>query len=113
MRIYVAAKWEEKDAARHIMSMLEGYGHTITYDWTQCATCDTAQAEADRLGVMTADAFVGLFARDLKYQGALTEFGMACARAIPCYLVGHAIDSCIFTKLPTVYHLTIDDLRLI
>ena len=107
MRIYVAAKWEEKDQARRLMTLLEQHGHTITYDWTQCSVCDAEQAQKDRQGVMSADAFVGLFERDLAYCGAIAEFGMACAREIPCYLIGHAIDvergKCIFTKLPNVH----------
>lgn len=108
MKIYVAAKWEEKDLARDLMTLLEEHGHTITYDWTQCSVCDTEQAQKDRKGVMTADAFVGLFVRDLAYCGAIAEFGMACAREIPCVLIGHAIDveqgKCIFTQLPNVHN---------
>lgn len=107
-RIYVAAKWEEKDEARQVMSQLEAHGHTITYDWTSCLLADLAQAQADLKGVLDADAFVGIFERDLPYCGALVEFGMALGRGIPCYLIGHAIDvergRCIFTQLPNVTH---------
>lgn len=106
MRIYVAAKWEEKEKARQVMDMLEAAGHTITYDWTQCSVCDREQAERDRDGVLTADAFVGIFERDLAYCGALVELGMALGRGIPCFLIGNAIDvergKCIFTQLPNI-----------
>lgn len=104
MRIYVGAKWEEKDVARHIMDRLEKAGHTITYDWTLCDQANSLQALLDKQGVMTADAFVGIFERELKYQGAIAEFGIACAMEIPCYLIGHALDNCIFTKLPNVQY---------
>lgn len=113
MRIYVAAKWEEKEQARDIMRQLEEAGHTITYDWTQCLVPDLAQAQKDYKGVIMADAFVGLFERDLAYCGALVEFGIALGRGIPCYLIGHAIDvergKCIFSQLSGVQH-GIDDL---
>lgn len=104
MKIYVAAKWEEKDYAKAIMQELQGFGHTITYDWTVCAVADRAQAALDVLGVQSAEAFVGIFEENLPYQGAIAEFGMAVARGIPCYLLGHAIDGCIFTKLPNVHY---------
>lgn len=110
MRIYVASKFEEAERVRRLHALLRRHGHTITYDWTQCAIADRTQAEADMEGVREAEAFVGLFEKDLNYCGAVAEFGMACIIGIPCYLIGHAIDvsrgtksKCIFTALGTVH----------
>jgi len=105
--IYVAGKWEEKEAVRTVMAQLREAGHYITYDWTVIESDGTRkqveeQAKADRAGVISADAFVGVFEKDLAYSGALSEMGMALAMGIPVYLIGHAIDRNIFTKLPEV-----------
>lgn len=72
------------------MFQLVSAGHTITYDWTVQEQESGLQAEADINGVVAADAYVGIFERDLKYAGALMEFGAALAMNIPCYIVGDA-----------------------
>ncbi len=102
--IYVAGKWEEKERVQEIMVLLREQGHVITYDWTTCAVADRHQALMDLEGVREADAFVGVFEKDLPYAGAYAEFGMACMLGIPCYLIGRAADRCIFTKLPNVHY---------
>lgn len=104
MRIYVAAKFEDRANAALLMNQLRKAGHTITYDWTECTICDEAQARQDVEAILGADIFVGIFVETLPYQGAIAEFGIAVARGIPCYLIGHAIDACIFTKLPNVHY---------
>ena len=104
MRIYVAAKWEDKANAALLMNQLREAGHTITYDWTTCSVCDEEQALRDMEAVLDADAFVGIFVKDLPYLGSVAEFGMAAICGMPCYLIGHAIDACIFTKLPNVHY---------
>ena len=104
MNIYVAAKWEERERAREIMIQLIEAGHIITYDWTQAVeqmSCE--QALRDLHGVFEADALVLIAEHDLAYKGALVEMGMAIACGLPVYVLGHAIDSCIFMALPQVY----------
>lgn len=107
-RIYVAGKWEEKDRVRQVQEQLKAAGHTITYDWTRANGDNNAVgsrqafAMADRSGVFEADVFVGVFEKDLKYIGALTEMGMAVAMDIPIYILGNSIDSNIFLELPEV-----------
>ena len=102
MRLYVAAKWEDRPNARRWMDMLERAGHTITYDWTHAEQMSREQAEKDRDGVLSADAVVVVAERDLRYCGTVCEMGMALAKGIPVYLTGHALDKCIFVKLPLV-----------
>lgn len=102
MRIYVASKFENPRAPE-VAAQLEAAGHTITYKWWGCSNFTQEQAFLDYKGVVTADAFV-LIVEDpaLRYSGALTEFGIALARGVPVYLMGHAIDRNIFTLLPGV-----------
>ncbi len=104
MRLYVAAKWEERHQARRWMDTLERAGHTITCDWTHdTLPMSAAQAQKDFDGVMTADALLFVCERNLPYCGSCVEMGMALAKGIPVYLTGRALDKrCIFVKLPGV-----------
>lgn len=102
--VYVAGKWEEKTAVNHLQYLLREAGHTITFDWTVWETSMGLQEGAirDQEGVSSCSAFVGLFTKDLRYKGALVEMGIAIGCGIPVYLVGDAIDSCIFIHHPLV-----------
>lgn len=102
MKIYVATKWEEAPRAQEVMRQLKEAGHTITYDWTRQEQESTSQAIADWEGVMSADALVLIVEKKLYYKGAWVEFGLAAARQIPIYVIGHAGDKCLFLKLPNV-----------
>ena len=84
MKVYVAAKCEDKANSALLMNQLREVGHTISYDWTQCSVCNEEQARRDMEGVLDADVFVGIFVENLPYLGAVAEFGMAAARGIPC-----------------------------
>jgi len=106
MKIYVAAKWEDRPRVQQIYQVLRELGHTITYDWTACDQFSIDQAIHDRQGVMDAEGFVFIAEKDYPFKGAYVEFGMACARNIPCYILGTpdgtTIDKCIFVQLPNV-----------
>lgn len=102
MQLYVAAKFEEREYARDLMDALEFANHTITYDWTEGTEFTTEQAILDMNGVMEAEALVFLAKKKYNYAGALVEFGIAVARNIPIYIIGDAIDNCIFVTLPNV-----------
>jgi hypothetical protein len=102
MRIYVAGKWEEKERVREVQEQLCQAGHTITYDWTTATVNSREQAERDVLGVLSAEAFVGVFEKDLRYSGAIAEMGIAIANDVPIHILGNAIDSNIFMNLPNV-----------
>jgi hypothetical protein len=106
MKVYVAGKWEEKERVREVQRQLISAGHTISFDWTQ--VCDgteehmKVQAANDKQGVLDADAFVGVFEKDLRYSGALTEMGMAMANGAKIYILGNAVDTNLFMRLPEV-----------
>lgn len=103
MRVYVAAKWEDRARASELMNILRSCKHIITHDWTVIDQVTIAQAVADYNGVMTADALVLIAEKDLPYCGALVELGIALGRMIPTYVVGNALDDrCIFMNLPTI-----------
>lgn len=102
MRVYIATKWENREEAQSVAAALEMVGHVITCPWWLNEQMTPEQAQADVKGVMTADALLLLVEKDYQYKGALVEFGIAIALDIPIYVVGHAIDSCIFLLLPQV-----------
>jgi len=85
MRVYVGAKFEEKDRVREAYRALEAAGHTITCDWTphgadgyvNAALVSKLQTEAvgDFNGV--ADAQAMIFLHNPKCQGGFIELGIA------------------------------------
>lgn len=117
MKIYVAGKFQERAYIKTVMWWLEGMGHEITFDWTdpQYQHKDETPEDATECvrGVSGADIYVGVFKHILNYKGALVEMGVALGLGIPVYIVGHAIDSCLFTKHPLVKKFdTLDQLFL-
>jgi hypothetical protein len=96
----VAGKYEEKERVQEVMAQLIKDGHTITYDWTRHDEGFTPrQAKKDMDGVVSAQALVMVAEKDLPYKGSLVEMGMmlACGRLV--WILGNAINDCIFTKL--------------
>lgn len=102
MRVYVAAKWEDRARARRVMSHLEERGHTITYDWTGSAELSPNQALLDVEGVTAAEALVVLAEEPRAWKGTYVEFGIALGIGIPIYIVGRHMAECIFTLCPSV-----------
>lgn len=100
--LYVATKFEHRDAAAHLMTELKTRGHTITCDWTKAEQETEAQAVLCLQGVMAADALVVLADQPWEYRGTYTEMGIAAARNIPIFLIGAGADRNIFTRLPIV-----------
>lgn len=103
MRVYLATKFEEGPRVKAVAMALEAAGHTITYKWWFNDEFTTEQASKDMAGVMTANALVFIAEKDLPYKGAFVELGMAIARNLPVYIMGNAIDACIFVKLPNIH----------
>ncbi len=106
MRVYVATKYENRVRAQEVMELLRELGHEITYDWTTNEQVSAQQAALDAQGVATADALIFIAEEAYAYAGAYVEMGIAIGRGIPVLVLGHAIDACIFTKLPNVIPVT-------
>ena len=85
------------------MDRLTAAGHVITFNWTTAEQFCVEQAVMDKQGVMTADALVFIAEKDYQFKGAYVELGMAVARGIPIYIMGEAINACIFILLPEVH----------
>ena len=106
MKLYVAGKWQDRVSVSSLMTRLKKLGHEITEDWTVHSEKDRDWAKQysqdDIIGVQIADMYVGLFLRSYKYKGAIAELGAALALGKPCAIIGHQIDSCIFTNHPLV-----------
>ena len=103
-KIYLAGKWEERKRVRILMNIIESYGHEITCDWTaHTSGLDlTKHAVDDIVGVQDADIYIVLAKRDLNYKGAFCEFGAALGLNKPVFVIGDAMDSCIFMNHPLV-----------
>lgn len=116
MRVYVAAKFEEKARAQATMRQLKAAGHIITHDWT--AEDDTnivddpakqkywgICGEQDINGVLAADAVVVLNHPEL--YGGMVEVGAALAFALPVIVVGADIRNTVFWWVKDAYR--VDD----
>jgi len=103
-KIYFAGKWEERKIIRSLMNAIESAGHEITWDWTgEEEGADLMKhAVADIIGVQSADIYIVLAKRDLDYKGAYCEFGAALGLNKPVFVIGDAMNSCIFIHHPLV-----------
>jgi len=109
LKIYVAGKWEEKETIRKLMNLLESVGHEITCDWTKheypvdnIKETLKAYAIADIQAIADCDILIFYAENNLPYHGAFCEMGAALALGKLVFIVGDAIDSCIFTHHPLV-----------
>ena len=102
MKIYVAAKWEERPHAREVMRRLKENGHQISFDWTIGQLGNGKQADEDMNGVLNADCIILLAEKKLNYRGALVELGAAIATGKRVILVGSGVDNCIFSMHPVI-----------
>ncbi len=102
MKIYVASKFENKYEVKELIKELEALGHTITKDWTLSTESSPQEAVEDYNGVINCDIYIGLFEDNLRYQGALVEFGIALANNKPIFILGDQLDGMIFMKMPGI-----------
>ncbi len=109
MKLYVAGKFQERAQVRVLMDKLETMGHTITFDWTgeeQLTRPDHPVGNVidDVGGGKSADALVCRFINPLNYRGSLIELGVALGAGKKVFMIGHAVDSCLFPSHPLVQH---------
>ena len=90
MKIYVSAKFNDKDRVREAYVLLKNAGHTITHEWIHNKqsfpfdqdTAFTAKcALEDFNGVLDADVFI-LFSNAEPSMGASGELGAAIASSL-------------------------------
>ena len=111
MNVYIFGKLQKWETVQSIQAAMREKGHHITHDWTLAAAfyeqypekMNEALRQEQSLncmnGIMASDAVVGYVTEDLKYQGSFVEMGIALIAEKPVVLIGHAMDSCIFTSL--------------
>jgi len=111
MKIYVASKWEEKEAAREFIYHIKSLGHEIVHDWTiQDDTKDEVelrnQAMDDIAGIKNSDIVILYLTKENKYLAAspnrYVEAGIAIGAGIPVYIVGKPRDDFLFRRHPLV-----------
>lgn len=112
MRIYVAGKTHDYEVVRDVMNELIGWGHIITYDWTNAVERHGADhdgvpllnalaqqyAQADLRGVLTADKVIAIPNPD--WCGTMLEIGAALTHDIPVIILGRPYQRCIFWAHP-------------
>lgn len=107
LNIYVAGKHEEKEKVQKLIKNLENMGHNITENWTKTKQAKTQSeliqyAKNDYSGVVNSDIFIGIFEKELSYQGSLVELGIALNSNKKCWIIGNAISKCIFLAMPNI-----------
>jgi len=106
MKIFVSAKWEDRERAKYVMEELTKLGHTITYDWTKYESDNPTDlsmfALRDMGGVFDCDCLVVITIDDYSYRGLYCEVGAALVWWKPVYIIGNAGDRCIFWNHPCV-----------
>lgn len=111
MKVYVAARFHEKERVKEIYTSLESQGHTITFDWTTCTPHLTHESKV-RCAARTVEAikecdiFIYISNPEIG-AGSSTEFGGAllcnALQAKPLlYTVGEHLDKNFFLYHPTV-----------
>lgn len=106
MKIYVAARFDNKEEAIEAMHRFWGEGHEISYDWTVHEGAEygaeaSRQAMLDLGGVATADVFVLLASENMR--GAFIELGVAMALYKRIYVV-NSPGNTIFYSHPLIHH---------
>ena len=115
MKVYIAARFHEKEKVKKIYTLLEQKGCTITQDWTTCTTQkpyhqhrkDAQECARHAIqGVKECDIFIYLTNPEIG-AGSSTEFGAALMSRISfgfptIYIVGPERDTNICFYHPTV-----------
>lgn len=123
MKLYIAARFTEKEEVRRIYALLQEQGHEITVDWTihepikpydQHPEKAHDYALEDLQGVMDCDVFV-LLTSEQTGSGSAGELGAAIASQTlvgkpKIYFVGEQMGNNCFYFHPTVKRMeTIED----
>lgn len=115
MRVYVAAKFTEKEQVKSVYQLLQQAGHLIAQDWTKNSHLEpfsehrdyTAHcAKKDMDGVLDADVFILLTSAELS-PGASSELGAAIGvhlifKKPDIYVVGPHFNNYFFSYHPAV-----------
>lgn len=90
MKIYVSAKFDDKERVKKVYDLLQQAGHTITHEWihnkaafpfSEHAVFTTRCAVEDIQGVLDADVFI-LLSNAQPSMGSSAELGAAIASFI-------------------------------
>lgn len=106
MRVYVASKFENRDAARAAHTLLRLAGHEVTFDWTdegEAGRTRRVSAWLDFAGARAAHVTIVLADYDPAFgpmRGALIEAGVTLAAGGLVFYVSRTPVGTIFDALP-------------
>jgi hypothetical protein len=98
MKVYVAARFYEKDRVRKLYASLKEQGHTITLDWTLCNPEKPYRAHLDGARVCAEHAIAGVKECDVFIYLSSTEIGGGSSAELGVALMAH-----LFGKCPHIY----------
>lgn len=117
MKIYIAAKFENREPVQVLRDHLRKLGHTVTYDWTVAENQYTADyfgnpdqklvALFDLRGATSCDVMV--IYPHIKGRGQYVEMGAALALGKPVLLMPHEPMVCVFFDHPCVFKVTAEE----
>lgn len=118
MKIYVAAKFEDKELTKYVQRQLRGLGHTITCDWTSNDDTGligeakkrywTQSAMEDLAGARDCDLF--FLITHPSGRGSMTELGISAVMNRQIVIVNPQLCVNVFFHLPWVKHVqTVDE----
>lgn len=104
IKIYLASKWENREAIKNMMSYIIGHGFKITTDWTTHTDFSQSQLYSmiDLDGVKDCDVLIVYAPTKLPYKGTYVELGIALGLDKDIYIIGNGIDECVFSKHPNI-----------
>jgi len=107
MKFYVAGKWQDRKLVQQVQKELLARGNELTVDWTNHVNPknDSVLQEwalRDIEGAALCDTYIGVFINDHNYTGALVEMGVALGMGNRVWVIGNAVNSCIFIHHPLV-----------
>lgn len=105
MKVFIAAKIEDKEKIDEIVLALEEHQHTIHLKWWELIGSGiSAETYAVRNAdaVYSCDVLIAYMEIEYIYRCQLVEIGMAAVQDIPIFIIGEEFDDCIFKHYPTV-----------
>lgn len=107
MQVYIGSGFYNIENVRYVRDRLNGYGHHVTYDWTQNERADSFESlraigESERSAILQSDVVIILLPAG---KGSHIELGIALGAGVPVVLHDSTGEMDAFESTSTFYHL--------